>query len=102
MARWLLKEEPEHYSFEDLSRDGETVWDGVTNALALIHIRKMKSGDSALIYHTGRVKAGAPLPRAVALAEMRAKASLAGFDLLRISRLSIVPVGDAHWKEIMK
>ncbi len=131
MAHWILKEEPTHYSFEDLRRDGETMWDGVTNALALIHMRRMKKGDGALIYHTGavkavvglatissdpfedpglrdprltvvKVKAGAPLPRQVTLSEMKANAALAGLDLLRISRLSIVPVGDDHWKEILK
>jgi predicted RNA-binding protein with PUA-like domain len=131
MARWLLKEEPAHYSFEDLSRDGETTWDGVTNALALIHLRSMKKGDPAMIYHTGSVKAvvglatiagdprpdpklrdpklavvnvraGAALPRPVTLAEMKANAALSGFELLRNSRLSIVPVGEAHWIEILR
>jgi predicted RNA-binding protein with PUA-like domain len=131
MARWLLKEEPAHYSFEDLSRDGETTWDGVTNALALIHLRSMKEGDVAMIYHTGTVKAvvglatiagdprpdpklrdpkiavvkvraGEALPRPVTLAEMKANAALAGFDLLRNSRLSVVPVGEAHWNEILR
>ena len=53
MARWLLKTEPDCYSWDDLSRDKRTVWDGVTNALALKHIRAMKKGDLALIYHTG-------------------------------------------------
>ena len=53
MARWLLKTEPDCYSFDDLARDRKTVWDGVTNALALKHIRAMKKGDPVLIYHTG-------------------------------------------------
>src|SRR5690606_23849996 len=53
MAFWLLKTEPDCYSWDDLERDGQTVWDGVENALALKHIRSMKKGDLALIYHTG-------------------------------------------------
>ncbi|HZE89058.1 MAG TPA: EVE domain-containing protein [Verrucomicrobiae bacterium] len=131
MACWLIKEEPTHYSFDDLARDGGTVWAGVTNALALIHIRKMKKGDEAFYYHTGgekavvglatiasdpypdpdagdpkrvvvRVKPVARLPRNVSLAEMKANPNLAGFDLLRISRLSVVPVGEAHRREILR
>ena len=53
MAYWLLKTEPDCYSWADLEKDGKTTWDGVTNALALKHIRTMKKGDVALIYHTG-------------------------------------------------
>lgn len=131
MAHWLLKEEPAHYSFDDLVRDGETVWGGITNALALIHLRRMKKGDGALIYHTGgvkaavglatiagdpftdpgsgdpkrvavKVRAGRPLPEPVTLAAMKANPKLAGLDLLKISRLSVVPVSEAHWKEILR
>ena len=57
MAYWLLKTEPDCYSWADLARDKSTVWDGVSNALALKHIRSMKKGDEALIYHTGDEKA---------------------------------------------
>src|SRR3954464_3447467 len=57
MAYWLLKTEPSTYSFSDLRRDKKTTWDGVTNATALIHIRTMKKGDLALIYHTGDERA---------------------------------------------
>ena len=57
MARWLLKTEPDVYSWEQLARDKKTVWDGVTNTLALKHIRTIKKGDEALIYHTGDEKA---------------------------------------------
>ncbi len=131
MAYWLLKEEPTHYSFEDLAAEGETIWDGITNPLALQNLRKATKGDRALIYHTGRVKAavglaritsdpfpnpaaadpkiavvrvkaGKPLPRPVTLAEMKANRRLAGFDLLRLPRLSFVSVSESHWKEILR
>ena len=55
--RWLVKSDPDHYDFADLVRDGKAVWDGVTNALALIHIRAMTKGDEAMVYETGDVKA---------------------------------------------
>src|SRR5436190_1030482 len=57
MALWLLKTEPSEYSWDDLVRDKQTVWEGVTNPTALIHIREMKKGDLALIYHTGGERA---------------------------------------------
>src|SRR6516225_8503452 len=57
MAHWLFKEEPEHYSFTDLERDGHTTWDGVSNNLALQNLRKVKTGDSVLFYHSGSEKA---------------------------------------------
>src|SRR5437868_15386480 len=57
MAYWLLKTEPDCYSFADLERDKKTVWDGVANNLALKYLRQMKKGDQALIYHTGDVRA---------------------------------------------
>ena len=52
-ARWLVKTEPSTYSFADLLRDGRTTWDGVSNALALIHLRTMAKGDTVLVYHSG-------------------------------------------------
>ena len=129
MAYWLLKTEPSAYSFSDLQRDKKTVWSGVTNATALIHIRAMKKGDLALIYHTADeraavglaeissdpyadpkqgneklvvvdVKAKSPLPKPVTLEQIKSDKTFAGFDLLRISRLSIVPVPPAMWKRI--
>jgi predicted RNA-binding protein with PUA-like domain len=128
VAHWLLKEEPTHYAWADLVRDGATRWDGVHNALALRHLRSMAVGETALFYHTGEERAAVgvvrvasaprpdprddrgswtvevrplrPLRRPVTLAEMRADRALAGFDLLRISRLSVVPVSDAHWRRI--
>lgn len=129
--RWLLKTEPQAYSWQRLERDRRTVWDGVKNALALRHLAATAPGDEALVYHTGeeraavgiaRVARGAypdpaakdrrlvvidlepvrALPRPVPLAEMRASAKLAGFDLLRLPRLSVVPVSAAQWAEILR
>jgi predicted RNA-binding protein with PUA-like domain len=130
-ARWLFKTEPGAYSYARLSREGRTVWDGVKNALALKHLAGVAEGDEVLVYHTGdekaavgvaRVVRGAypdpkakdprlvvvdlvplrPLPRPVALADMRANRRLAGFDLLRLPRLSVMPVSAAHWAEIVR
>lgn len=129
-GRWLFKTEPSDYSFDDLLRDGACVWDGVGNALALINLRRVTRDDEVLVYHTGKERrivgrarvtrsaypdpaAGdprrvvvdlapvGPLPRAVALDEIRADPRLEGFDLLRLGRLSIVPVSAAHWKILM-
>jgi predicted RNA-binding protein with PUA-like domain len=129
MARWLLKTEPDSYSWDDLARDKKTVWDGVNNALALKHIRTMAKGDLALIYHTGDersaigiaevaskpyadpkdddeklavvdVKPKRKLTRPVSLDEIKADPAFAGWDLLRIGRLSVVPVPDAMWQRI--
>lgn len=130
MARWLLKTEPSVYSFGQLLKDKQTVWDGVANNLALIHIRKMAKGDEAFIYHTDDeracvgiakvtsapyadpkendpklavvdVKSVRALKRAISLSELKQNATLEGFDLFRISRLSVVPVSDAQWDAIL-
>ena len=125
MAHWLLKTEPGCYSWDDLVRDKKTVWEGVNNALALKNIRSMKKGDSALIYHTGGERAAigvaeiisAPysdaeesavvdikpkkkLARPVGLDEFKADPAFAGWILLRIGRLSVVPVPPEMWKRI--
>ena len=129
MARWLLKTEPDTYSWDDLSRDKKATWDGVANALALKHIREMKKGDLALIYHTGGERAAvgiaevtsAPyadpkqddarlvvfdikpkkkLTQPVTLAQLKMDKTFTGWDLLRIGRLSVVPVPDDMWKRI--
>ncbi len=121
MKTWLLKTEPSDYSWDDLVRDGGTRWDGVANNTALIHMRKVKKGDRAFVYHTGDeraavglavvtsdpypdLEAGDPkrvvfdiaptekLAQPVTLAQMKADPAFAGFDLLRISRLSAMPV----------
>ena len=130
-GRWLVKTEPEAYSFAQLERDGRTVWDGVKNALALKHLAAVVTGDEVLVYHTGGVKSAvgiaraargaypdpkqkdprlvvidlAPvraLPHPVSLAAMRANPKLAGFDLLRLPRLSVMPVSAAQWTEIVR
>jgi predicted RNA-binding protein with PUA-like domain len=131
MAYWLLKSEPHVYSYADLERDKKTIWDGVNNNLALKHIRTMKPGDLALIYHTGDerravgvaevisepypdpslneekravvdVKAIRSLSQPVTLQQVKADSAFEGFDLLRISRLSVVPVSEEHWQHILK
>jgi predicted RNA-binding protein with PUA-like domain len=131
MAGWLLKTEPSTYSYDDLERDQKTVWDGVSNNLALKHIRQVQKGDLALIYHTGEEKAivgiaevaSAPyadpkqndpklavfelkpkrrLSQAVTLAEVKANEKLKDFELVRMARLSVMPVTDAVWKTLMK
>lgn len=129
--RWLFKTEPSTYSWADLERDRRTVWDGVKNALALKHLAAVATGDEVLIYHTADEKAAAgiakvvrgaypdpkqkdarlvvvdlepvkALARPVALGEMRANPKLAGFDLLRLPRLSVMPVSAEQWAAIME
>src|SRR5262245_58185505 len=121
-AMWLFKTEPSDYSFEDLVRDGRTRWEGVRNALALIHLRKVRKGDPVLVYHTGAVKAvvglaaaagdasqdavdlapDRPLVRPVTMAEIRKHPKLRAFDLVRNSRLSVMPVSPSHWDVILR
>jgi predicted RNA-binding protein with PUA-like domain len=129
MARhWVLKTEPSEYGFADLVRDRRTRWEGVSNPVALKHLRSMLEGDEALIYHTGNEKAlvglarivsapypdpknpklvvvdvepGSPLARPVPLAEIRAEASFADLGLVRIPRLSVVPVEPGQWKRLL-
>lgn len=127
--RWLFKTEPGAYSFQQLQKDQRTVWDGVKNNLALKHLSEVKKGDGILIYHTGDEKAAVgiaralsgaypdpkkrdpkllvvdiepvkDLPRPVTLSEMRANSKLAKFDLLRLPRLSVMPVSEEQWKAI--
>ncbi|HEX6643240.1 MAG TPA: EVE domain-containing protein [Gemmatimonadales bacterium] len=129
-AHWILKSEPSAYSFADLERDGRTVWDGIRNAQALIHLRAMKQGDRALFYHTGGEKAvvglatiaSDPYPdpkagdgklvvvdlvperalaRPISLAAIKGEKALATLGLVRHSRLSVVPVPDEQWKVLL-
>lgn len=119
MARWLFKQEPDCYSFADLERDGTTLWDGVTNALALKHLRQVKPGDRILFYHTGKEKAivgemkavsaedgvvtvaaGKRFKRPVTLAEIKADESFADWELVRNSRLSVMPVSEELWRKL--
>ena len=128
---WLFKEEPSSYSFDVLTRDGGTVWAGVRNPLAQKHLRSVKKGDRIFYYHTGnqksvvgiakassdaypdpKDKAGKAvvvdviperaLARPVTLAEIKASKAFTAFPLTRLPRLSVMPVTDAEWKEIVK
>jgi predicted RNA-binding protein with PUA-like domain len=130
MAFWLIKSDPEVYSFTDLERDEKTVWDGVLNNTALMHVRGMKKGDSVFVYHSGREKsivgiaevASTPYPdpkksdpkmvvidlkvvrrlgNPVTLAAIKAKSLFVDFPLVRISRLSVMPVTTAQWKALL-
>jgi predicted RNA-binding protein with PUA-like domain len=127
--RWLFKTEPSVYSFQQLQKDKKTMWDGVKNNLALKNLKDINKGDEILIYHTGDEKAAVgvaralggayrdpskkdpkllvvdiealkPLPRPVTLAEVKANKKLANFDLVRLSRLSIMKVSDDQWDTI--
>ena len=129
MARyWVLKTEPSEYGYSDLVREGRTRWEGVSNPVALKHLRSMQEGDDALIYHTGSEKAVVgvariasapypdpkdpklvvvdvepvkPLPNTVPLAAIRAEPAFAELGLVRIPRLSVVPVDSAQWKRLL-
>ncbi|MXO72474.1 EVE domain-containing protein [Altererythrobacter buctensis] len=130
MARfWLMKSEPEKYGWEQLVRDGETVWDGVRNHLAAMNLRAMEVGDQAFLYHsvsekqitgimdvtragltdptdpegkwaTVYVKPVRALERPVTLAEIKADPALAGIQLVRLSRLSVAEITPAEWAHI--
>jgi predicted RNA-binding protein with PUA-like domain len=119
---YLLKTEPTVYSFADLQRDKSTIWDGVTNPVAVKNLREMKPADRLVIYHTGddksaigtasvtsvdasdpktprvKIKAGAPLAKPVTLAEVKAHKLFADSPLVRQGRLSVVPLTAAQFK----
>ncbi len=127
---WLLKTEPSDYSYANLNRDGKTVWDGVSNNLALKHLRNIKAGDLAFLYHTGKeralvgiaevisdpypdpsksdaklvvvdVKAKEELPQIVSLAEVKADSAFSDFPLVRLPRLSVMPVTSPQWNRLL-
>ena len=129
MAYWLMKSEPETYGCDDLVHDGGTEWDGVRNNAARLHLRAMKPGDEALLYHSMSDKAvvgimriaGAPHPdaknenwvavpvepvrkleRPVTLSEIKAEPRLKDMELIRQSRLSVAPVRKAEWDLVLK
>ena len=129
MAYWLMKSEPGSYSWDDLVRDGGTMWDGVRNNAARLHLRAMKPGDQAFFYHSMADKAivgimkiagpgqpdGAdggwvkvpvepvrPLAKPVTLAEIKAEPNLAKMELIRQSRLSVAPVREEEWRRILE
>jgi predicted RNA-binding protein with PUA-like domain len=131
MAHWLVKSEPGKYAFADLERDGKTVWDGVRNNAAALHLKSMKRGDEVFYYHsveglavvgiaevvreafpdatdpTGRFVAVElapvrPLTKPVTLAQLKANPALSEMAMLRQGRLSVSPVTDAEWAEILE
>ena len=129
VAHWLMKSEPESYSWADLVRDGGTEWDGVRNNAARLHLKAMKVGDEAFFYHSMsdkalvgimritraaqpdpktpdwvsvRVEPVRPLPRPVTLAEIKAEPWLAKMELIRLSRLSVAPVRDEEWQVVLE
>lgn len=126
---WLVKEEPSNYSFASLQRDGRTTWSGVRNPLAQKHLRSMTKGDRVFFYHTGSEKAVVgiarvatapapdkgdkdgklwaveiepvePLPAPVTLSTIKTDPFFADFLLVRMGRLSVMPVTDAQWDRI--
>ena len=99
--RWLVKEEPENYSYARFQADGRTVWAGVRNPVAQRNLRAMKKGENVFFYHTGKEKAVIGTATvAVALAEIKADKRFAGMPLVRIPRLSVQPVTDDEWDMI--
>lgn len=128
MAYWLMKSEPSSYGWDDLVRDGGTEWDGVRNNAARLHLKAMKPGDQAFLYHSMsdkavvgimrvasgpradpkdpawvsvRVEPVRPLKRPVTLADIKAEPSLAKMELIRQSRLSVAPVRDDEWRKVL-
>ncbi len=131
MSTWLFKSDPDTYGLTELMRDKQTVWDGVRNNLALKHLRAAKKGDSVLIYHSGEeksivgiaeitkeaypdpkqkdpklvvveIKFVRRLAKPVTLADVKARKEFADFLLVRMPRLSVMPVTDAQWKALLK
>ena len=131
MAQWLVKEEPEHYAYDQLERDRKTTWSGVRNPLAQKHLRAIRRGDRIFYYHTGKQKAvvatakastdaypdpadasgksfvvdivpDRKLARPVTLAELKADPAFSTFPLVRMGRLSVMPVTDMEWARIEK
>jgi len=124
MADYLLKTEPSTYSFADLQKDNATIWDGVSNPVALRNLAKMQPGDRLIIYHTGdeksavgtatvvtvdasepknpqvKIKAGKSLPKPVSLAEVKSNRLFADSPLVRQGRLSVVPLSSAQYKAL--
>jgi predicted RNA-binding protein with PUA-like domain len=130
LNRWILKTDSDVYPFDQLEREQRAVWDGVSNAVALKHIRSMAPDDSLLIYHSGATKelvglahvTSAPypdpkrddpklvvvdiqvdhrLPKTVSLAAVKADPFFADLALVRMPRLSVIPVPEAQWKKLL-
>ncbi|MDP8963352.1 MAG: EVE domain-containing protein [Cyanobacteriota bacterium] len=131
MTYWLLKSEPQDYSYTDLKQAERTVWNGVKNPLALKYLRTMQPTDEALFYHTGKerqvvgiaqilslpypdpalddpklvvvdIRAVRSLPQPVTLAQIKQSGNFADFDLIRLPRLSVVPVSAEYWQQILQ
>jgi predicted RNA-binding protein with PUA-like domain len=130
LNHWILKTDADVYPFDQLERDRKTVWDGVSNAVALKHIRGMAPGDPLLIYHSGEgkelvglarvtsapyqdpkqndpklvvvdIEVGRRLPRTVSLAAVKADPFFADLGLVRMSRLSVIPVPEHQWNKLL-
>jgi len=122
-GHWIVKTEPTTYSHADLVREKRTRWDGVANPVAIKHLKAMRPGDDVMIYHTGKEKAvvglarvvaddptaglvtleaGRPLGRPVPLAEIKADKAFADLGLVRMGRLSAMPVAQAQWERLLK
>jgi predicted RNA-binding protein with PUA-like domain len=119
MAQWLLKTEPSEYAWDDLVRDKKASWDGVANPTAAKHLREMQKGELAIVYHTGGEKqavgiaevvaAGDPpslkpkkkLAAPVTLAQLKAHPAFADSPLVKIGRLSVVPISAAQWRALL-
>jgi predicted RNA-binding protein with PUA-like domain len=128
--QWLFKEEPSHYSYDDLVKDGRTSWTGVRNPVAQRNLRSVKEGDRIFFYHTGDEKAVVGIAKAagdaypdpadaegklhavdvepvkklkhpVTLKAVKADKAFATFVLTRVPRLSVMPVNDAEWERIL-
>ena len=131
MDYWLFKSDPDDYSYDNLEKDGKTVWNGVANNLALKHLRSVKKGDQAFIYHTGSEKkiiaiaevTSEPYPdplakdpklvvvdlkpklrlsKAVSLEQLKEIREFSRFDLIRLPRLSVMPVDETKWNRIIQ
>ena len=129
MAHWLMKSEPDSYSWQDLVRDGGTEWDGVRNNAARLHLKAMKAGDEAFFYHSMsdkavvgvmrivreaqpdpkdadwvsvRVEPVKPLATPVTLAAIKAEPALGKMELIRQSRLSVAPVREEEWRKVLE
>lgn len=131
MARFLVKTEPSTYSFADLTRDKQTVWDGVSNPVALKHLATIRKGDTVVVYHTGDekqavgiavatsdaypdpklknpkrpvvdLKADRTLPKPVTLAAAKSDAVLKGTELARLPRLSVMPFTEAQFQRLLR
>ena len=131
MNYWLLKEEPKNYSFDILEKEKNTTWDEIKNNLALKHIKQIKKGDELFIYHSGvekliigiakaiskpypdpnqnnekllvfDIKIKKRLKRAISLKEIKSNSIFKDFELVRLPRLSVMPVSQKYWNYIIK